>query len=106
MSQMHRINLDSRLMDIRLSKEMKALLLDTMSHIDSPKRSVSILHNWICVWDDYESWPQSKIVKDSFQLYKHLGFVHGTDEFARSFVKEMNEQMKWTGVCMGYGVEL
>ena len=100
MSNFHRINILDRLMDIRLSKEMKALLLDTMSHTDSTTRSVTTIHNWICGWDDLESWPESKIVKDTLQLYKHLDSVHGTDEFARSFVKEMNNTMEWTGVSM------
>ena len=100
------INIDDSLMDIRLSKEMKALLLFSLSHTDSYKRSVTSIHNWICAWDDYESWPESKIVKDTLRLYKHFDFVYGVNEFANSFVKEMNKEMKWTGVCMGYGVKL
>ena len=37
------INIDTRLMDIRLSKEMKAVLLVTMSSYNSPKR-LSLIH--------------------------------------------------------------
>jgi|TARA_R100000479_G_scaffold175302_2_gene125983 hypothetical protein len=96
------IHIKSRLMDIRLSKEMKAVLLDTMSSYDSPKRSVSILHNWIVNWGDVKSWPKSKVVKDTLRLYEHLDSVHGTNEFVKSFVKEMNKVMKWTGVSMSF----
>ena len=96
------INIDTRLMDIRLSKEMKAVLLVTMSSYNSPKRSVSILHNWIVNWGDVKSWPKSKVVKDMLRLYEHLDSVHGTNEFVKSFVWEMNKEMKWTGVSMSF----
>lgn len=99
-------NINDSLMDIRLTTEMKALFLTMISHHDADgqiqKIIVGTLHNWILCWNDefVKIWPDTKIVKDTLRLYEHLDSVHGVNEYAHSFIKEMNRQMQWTGVSM------
>ena len=101
MSQFQELSINRELMDIRLSKEMKALLLDMMSYSDSHERTVYALANWIIGWDDHSDWPNSKVVKDTLRLYKHLDYVTwGTNSFVVRFVEEMNKAMEWSGVNM------
>jgi len=69
--------------EIRLSKEMKHMLLQLMAYGDTPKRMANILHNEFIDSMDY------KLLKDTIRLLKHCDYYWGG-----GYVEEFTAEMK------------
>lgn len=101
-------SLEIDIMDIRMTKHMKALLLKSMAYGDSYELNATVIHHWIediyyeehenyDVKDYIQDWPKYKIVKDTMRFYFHVGNAFGVD-LVSGFIKVLNKQMEWTGV--------
>lgn len=101
------LNID--IMDIRMTKHMKALLLKSMAYGDSYELNAMVIHHWFDninyeeEYDDYDvkdyiqDWPKYKIVKDTMRFYFHVGNAFGVD-LVTDFIKVLNKEMEWTDV--------
>lgn len=101
------LNID--IMDIRMTKHMKALLLKSMAYGDSYELNAMVIHHWFDSinyeeeYDDYDikdyiqDWPKYKIVKDTMRFYFHVGNAFGVD-LVTDFIKVLNKEMEWTDV--------
>ena len=107
-------SLEIDIMDIRMTKHMKALLLKSMAYGDSYELNAMVIHHWFdsinfvdAFWDEEEydnydvkdyiqDWPKYKIVKDTMRFYFHVGNAFGVD-LVTDFIKVLNKQMEWTG---------
>jgi hypothetical protein len=101
-------SLEIDIMDISMTKHMKALLLKSMAYGDSYELNAMVIHHWFDdinyeehenydVKDYIQDWPKYKIVKDTMRFYFHVGNAFGVD-LVRGFIKVLNKQMEWTGV--------
>ena len=101
-------SLEIDIMDIRMTKHMKALLLKSMARSDSYELFAEVIHQWFDEIDyaehenydvkDYiQDWPEYKIVKDTMRFYFHVGNAFGVD-LVTGFIKVLNKEMEWTGV--------
>tara|TARA_R110002074_G_scaffold30874_1_gene86968 strand:+ start:740 stop:1048 length:309 start_codon:yes stop_codon:yes gene_type:complete len=73
--------------EIRLSKEMKFMLLHLMAYGDTPMRFVGQIYNEFC--DNPTELPNSKLLKDTIRLLKHCDYYWGG-----SYVEEFTAEMK------------
>ena len=105
-------SLEIDIMDIRMTKHMKALLLKSMARSDSYELFAEAIHQWFDEIDyaehenydvkDYiQDWPEYKIVKDTMRFYFHVGNAFGVD-LVTGFIKVLNKEMEWTGVSHKY----
>lgn len=94
------------IMDIRMTKHMKALLLKSMAYgsSNSYELNAMVIHHWFddINYEEYENydvkdWPKYKIVKDTMRFYFHVGNTYGVD-LVTGFIKVLNKRMEWTGV--------
>ena len=99
-------SLEIDIMDIRMTKHMKALLLKSMAYGDSYELNAMVIQHWFYnidyeehenVKDYIQDWPKHKIVKDTMRFYFHVGNAFGVD-LVTGFIKVLNKQMEWTGV--------
>lgn len=100
-------SLEIDIMDIKMTKHMKALLLKSMAFGDSYELNATVIHHWFhdTNYDEHENydvkdyiqdWPKYKIVKDTMRFYFHVGNAFGVD-LVTGFIKVLNKQMEWTG---------
>tara|TARA_R110002012_G_scaffold55020_1_gene140578 strand:- start:3287 stop:3556 length:270 start_codon:yes stop_codon:yes gene_type:complete len=77
--------------EIRLSKEMKHMLLQLMAYGDTPERMATQIHNeFIDSLSTSGSDPMDyKLVKDTIRLLKHCDYYWGG-----SYVEEFTAEMK------------
>lgn len=101
-------SLEIGIMDIRMSKHMKALLLKSMARSDSYELFAKVIHQWFDEIDyeehedyDVKDWPKYKIVKDTMRFYFHVGNAFGVD-LVTGFIKVLNKEMEWTDVSFYY----
>ena len=81
--------------EIRLSKDMKSMLLQLMAYGDTPERMAVQIHNEFC--DKPTELPDSKLVKDTIRLLKHCDNYWGGG-YVEEFITRMNEMMEWADV--------
>ena len=81
--------------EIRLSKEMKSMLLHLVGYVDSPERFATQLHNEFV--ENPSDLPNSRLLKDTIRLLKHCGDYWGVD-FVEPFITHLNEIMAWADV--------
>lgn len=81
--------------EIRLSKDMKYMLLQLVGYDDTPERMAVQIHNEFC--DKPTELPDSKLVKDTIRLLKHCGDFWGVD-LVEPFITHLNEMMEWADV--------
>jgi len=81
--------------EIRLSKDMKYMLLHLVGYDDTPERMAVQIHNEFC--DKPTELPDSKLVKDTIRLLKHCGDFWGVD-LVEPFITHLNEIMEWADV--------
>jgi hypothetical protein len=100
-------------MDIRMTKHMKALLFKIMTSPKSHELVAEVLSHWFDeIYHDYENdwinmsdvvkdWPKYKVVKDTIRFYFHVGKSDGLQYVVvEDFIKVLNKQMEWTGVSL------
>jgi hypothetical protein len=81
--------------EIRLSKEMKFMLLQLAGYQDTPKRMASQIHNEFV--EHPTELPDSKLVKDTIRLLKHVD-NYWDGGHAEEFIRILNVMMEWADV--------
>ena len=81
--------------EIRMTKDMKFLLLQLISFDSTPERLASIVHNEFC--DKPSELLNSKLLKESMRLLNHCDNYWGS-RFVEEFIVELNKMMEWAGV--------
>ena len=81
--------------EIRLSKDMKSMLLYLVAYDDTSERMASHIHNEFV--ENPTELPDSKLVKDTIRLLKHCGDYWGVD-LVEPFITHLNEIMAWADV--------
>jgi len=74
--------------EIRLSKEMKFMLLRLMVYGDTPKRMADLLYDEFVCYNDGKANP--KLLKDTIQLLKHCDNYWGGG-YVEEFIAELKK---------------
>jgi len=83
--------------EIRLSKEMKFMLLHLMAYGDTPMRFVSQIYNEFC--DNPTELPNSKLLKDTIRLLKHCD-NYWDGGYAEEFMVELKNIYRDAGISL------
>jgi len=75
--------------EIRLSKEMKFMLLQLTAYNGTPKRMANIVHDEFIFSVDTGGKANPKLLKDTIRLLKHCDYYWGGD-----YVEEFTAEMK------------
>tara|TARA_R110000824_G_C15049128_1_gene661246 strand:+ start:640 stop:903 length:264 start_codon:yes stop_codon:yes gene_type:complete len=76
--------------EIRLSKEMKHMLLQLMAHDDTPKRMAYQVYNEFVLYGGTVINPYPKLLKDTIRLLKHCDNYWDAD-YVEEFIVVMKE---------------
>ena len=76
--------------EIRLSKEMKFMLLQLMAYGDTPKRMAKILFDEFVYYNNFDGTVNPKLLKETIRLLKHCDNYWGGG-YAEEFMAELNK---------------
>lgn len=83
--------------EIRLSKEMKFMLLQLAGYQDTPKRMASQIHNEFV--ENPTELPNSRLLKDTIRLLKHCDY-YWDGGYAEEFMVELKNIYRDAGISL------
>jgi hypothetical protein len=85
--------------EIRLSKEMKFMLLQLMAYGDTPKRMAKILFDEFVYYNNFDGTVNPKLLKETIRLLKHCDY-YWDGGYAEEFMVELKNTYRDAGISL------